>query len=152
MFETLNLPPFDIVVVHESDGSVLFYDFVRKKNVAATPEEWVRLHFVNYLVNYLGFPASLIANEKGLKYNGLSRRCDTIVYSQDLRPLCIVEYKRPTVEITRDVFSQIARYNSVFKAPYLIVSNGLKHFCCRYDGEKYKFLSVIPSWAEMSDK
>lgn len=150
MGEDLNLPAFDIAVGVAPDGSPTFYDPVRKKHVVATPEEWVRQHFVNYLIAYREFPASMIANEKGLKLNGMNRRCDTLIYTRDLRPLCIIEYKRPSVEITPAVFDQIARYNSVLTAKYLIVSNGMKHYCCRFTGNGYTFLPTIPSYEEMS--
>lgn len=149
MFETLNLPKYDIKVKRTADGTVMIYDRLRKKYVVSTPEEWVRQHFVNYLIEHLGFPESFIANEKGLKLNDMQRRCDTIIYSRNLTPLCIVEYKRPSVEITASVFDQIARYNSVIKAPYLIVSNGLKIYCCRFEGAGYKFLEAIPAYEEM---
>ena len=150
MFEQLKLPPFDIKIRTDADGKAEFYDPSRRKFVAATPEEWVRLHFVNYLTEHLGFPAALVANEVGIKLNDTRRRCDTVIYSRDLRVVCIVEYKRPSVEITSKVFDQIARYNSVLEAPYLIVSNGLKHFCCRFRGDSYEFLHAIPPHSEMS--
>ena len=150
MYAPLNLPPFNVRFGQASDGSPTIYDTVRGKFVAATPEEWVRQHFVNYLIAHLGFPQAFIANEIGLKLNGTSRRCDTIIYTRGLRPACIVEYKRPSVEITAAVFDQIARYNSVLSAPFLIVSNGMKHFCCRFNGEGYTFLRSIPSYDEMN--
>ena len=149
MLPGLNLPAFEIIIGHAADGSLTLYDPIRRKYVAATPEEWVRQHFVNYLTAHLGFPHSFIANEKGLTLNGTSRRCDTVIYTRNLRPLCIVEYKRPTVEITSDVFDQIARYNSVLEARYLIVSNGLRHYCCRFTGIDYSFLPSIPSYEQM---
>lgn len=149
MFEKLNLPPFDIRLSRLDDGSVAVYDPLRHKEVVLTPEEWVRQHFVNYLTAHRGYPAAFMANEVGLKLNGTQRRCDTVVYHRDLSVACIVEYKRPTVEITAKVFNQIARYNSVLGAPYLIVSNGLRHFCVRYENEAYTWLQQIPAWEEM---
>ena len=143
---TLNLPAFDIITGVAADGAPTVYDSIRKKHVAATPEEWVRQHFVNYLINHLGFPASFIANEIGLRLNGTMRRCDTIIFNRRLRPACVVEYKRPSVEVSSAVFDQIARYNSVLRAPFLIVSNGIRHFCCRFNGESYAFLPEIPSF------
>ena len=150
VFETLNLPAFPVRTIRKPDGSVAIYDGLRRKYVAATPEEWVRQHFVNYLVAGLGFPNAFIANEKGIRLNDTARRCDTVIYTRHLQPLCIVEYKRPSVEITAAVFDQIARYNMVLKAPFLIVSNGMKHYCCRYSGDSYSFLTEIPSYDEMS--
>lgn len=145
----LNLPAFDIRLRHADDGAPQVYDPLRHKWVALTPEEWVRQHFVNYLAECLGYPPAVMANEVGMHLNGTQRRCDTLVYSRDLRPLAVVEYKRPTVEITSVVFDQIARYNSVIGARWLIVSNGIRHFCCRFDGDGYSFVRAIPEYADL---
>jgi hypothetical protein len=129
----LNLPPIQLKLQSSADGLLRVYDQLRQKFVALTPEERVRQHFVDYLINTLGYPASLMANEVALKFNGQTRRCDTVLYARgDLRPLAIVEYKAPEVEITQKVFDQIARYNLVMGARLLIVSNGLRHYCCLY--------------------
>ena len=149
MFAVLNLPPFDASLRRNDEGVVSVYDPLRQKWIVLTPEEWVRQNFVNYLVETLRFPRSKMANEVSLTLNDTPRRCDTIIYTNTLEPLCVVEYKRTTVEITKAVFDQIARYNSVIGAPYLIVSNGLHHYCCRFDGNSYNFLSHIPSYEEM---
>ncbi len=151
MFDQLNLPQFKLDINCIDDAIYQVFDRLRGKFVVLTPEEWVRQHFVNYLIEHLNFPATLMANEVGLKLNDTQRRCDTLIYTRDLRPLCIVEYKRATVEITSAVFDQIARYNSVIGAPYLIVSNGIRHFCCRFNGSNYKFLKNIPSYLEMTE-
>ena len=147
----LNLPSFDCRLSRGDDGVTRIYDRLRRKSVALTPEEWVRQHFVNFLVSELGSPSGLMANEVSIKLNRTARRCDTIIYSREGRPLAIVEYKAPTITITQSVFDQIARYNSVIGAPYLIVSNGLTHYCCRFDSnaQTYTFLREIPSNAEL---
>lgn len=145
----LQLPRFDIRLQRDADGSVRLWDILREKWIVVTPEEWVRQHFVNYLINYCGFPRSMMANEVGLVLNGTKRRCDTVIYTRSMQPLCIVEYKRPSVKITREVFDQIARYNSVIYAPFLIVSNGLTHYCCQFTGSTYRFLPSIPSYDDM---
>lgn len=150
MYEPLNLPPFDILFKRDRKGALMLFDPLRRKYVVATPEEWVRQHFVNYLIEHLGYPGSFIANEVGITLNSTKRRCDTLIYSRDLKPLCIVEYKQPSIPISEAVFDQIARYNIVLEAPFLIVSNGLKHYCCQFDGQGYKFLSSIPTYEEMS--
>ena len=146
----LNLPQSAAAVRDDGDGVRRLYDRLRGKWVAATPEEYVRQQFVGYLTEVLRFPTAFVANEVGLTLNGTRRRCDTLIYTRALQPLCIVEYKRPSVEITRRVFEQIARYNSVLGARYLIVSNGLRHYCCRFTGSGYEFLSSIPNYEEMS--
>lgn len=145
-FPVLNLPRFPQQLRNGRKGPEIF-DSLRKKWVALTPEEWVRQNFTAWLISEKGYPASLMANEVGIKLNGLTRRCDTVIYSQTLNPLAIVEYKAPGVEITQQVFDQIARYNMVLGAGTLIVSNGMKHFCCRYNGNNsYVFLPEIPEY------
>lgn len=146
----LNLPTF-AAKVKEKDGKRTIFDSVRHKYVALTPEEWVRQHFVHYLMAEKGFPKDLLANEVAVKLNGTSKRCDTIAYNRFLEPLVIVEYKAPTIDITRAVFDQIARYNMVLRVRYLIVSNGLRHFCCQidYTTQTYSFLEEIPVYESL---
>lgn len=151
-FPQLNLPAFGARVRPDADsvrGGLEIYDALRRKWVALTPEEWVRQNFVNFLVTERGYPAALMANEVEIKLNGLSRRCDTVVYDTRLQPRVVVEYKAPSVAITQKVFDQIARYNIVVNAGVLIVSNGLRHYCCRFDGEGYRFLRDVPPYAQL---
>lgn len=147
----LNLPPAQLRVKLCPDGIWRVFDPLRDKFVALTPEEWVRQHFVAYMVSSLGYPGALMANEVSLTFNGTRRRCDTVLFSKkDVRPVAIIEYKAPDVEITQKVFDQIARYNLVMGASMLIVSNGIRHFCCmRQDSGgslSYRFLREIPSY------
>ncbi|MBC8617984.1 type I restriction enzyme HsdR N-terminal domain-containing protein [Parabacteroides faecis] len=144
---SLNLPTF-AAKVKEKDGKHIIFDPVRRKFVALTPEEWVRQHFVNYLITNKGYPKELLANEVPLKLNGTSKRCDTVAYNRFLTPLMIVEYKAPHIEITSSVFDQIVRYNMVLHVRYLAVSNGISHFCCKIDYENltYSFLEGIPEY------
>ena len=146
----LNLPPFDKKVIKKDEKPFIF-DVIRRQYVALTPEEWVRQHFVHFLIAYKGFPQSLMANEVQLKLNGMSRRCDTVVYDRTLRPRVIIEYKAPSVNITQQVFDQICRYNMVLQVDYLIVSNGLVHYCCKVDymSHTYTFLKEIPEYSQM---
>lgn len=144
--QALNLPPYEANIKRIS-GAVKILDILRHKFVALTPEEWVRQHFTHYLIAHKGYPPELMANEVAVSFNGMSRRCDTVVYSREgLKPLMIIEYKRPDVEITQKVFNQICRYNMVLEVQYLVVSNGLKHYCCQVDTKKggYTFLEDIP--------
>ena len=149
MFE-LNLPPFDVKISSEGEKKRIF-DVIRRRYVALTPEEWVRQHFVHFLAAEKDYPLTLMANEVQLKLNGMSRRCDTVVYDRTLTPRVIVEYKAPSVEITQKVFDQISRYNRVLRVDYLIVSNGLTHYCCRIDyaSQGYTFLPDIPTYEEL---
>lgn len=150
MTDNLNLPPFE-PKISEQAGKILIWDPVRKIWVAHTPEERVRQAFVSYLINYKGFPASHIANEQAIELNGMSRRCDSVIYDKTGLPKVIVEYKAPTVTLSQKVFDQIARYNLVLHVDYLIVSNGLKHYCVKmeYDTGKYTFLQDIPSYTSL---
>ncbi len=147
----LNLPEFEYKVKKREDGSWTIWDRLRERWVALTPEEWVRQHFVEWLITEKGFPAALMGNEMSLTQNGISRRCDTVVGDRTGQPLVIVEYKAPSVSITQKVFDQIVRYNMVLKARYLIVSNGLEHYCCYIDYEKnsYQFLEEIPCYESL---
>ena len=147
---SLNLPPYATKVAVR-DGKNTIWDIIRRKYVALTPEEWVRQHFVHFLVEHKGYPASLLANEVALTLNGTSRRCDTVLYDRTLSPRMIIEYKAPHIPITQKVFDQICRYNLVFRVDYLIVSNGLSHYCCRMDyaHQSYQFLQDVPAYGEL---
>ncbi|MCM1521337.1 MAG: type I restriction enzyme HsdR N-terminal domain-containing protein [Muribaculaceae bacterium] len=147
----LNLPPATLRLRHTGDGAEV-YDPRRGRWLVLTPEEWVRQHFVCYMIGTLGVPPTLVANEKSISLNGTTKRCDSVVYSRSLLPLAIVEYKAPDVAITRGVFDQIVRYNMVLHVRYLIVSNGLSHYCVRVDYEagRCEFLAEIPSYADMN--
>lgn len=146
----LNLPSFDIRLQRDDEG-VKIFDRLRKKFIILTPEEWVRQHFVNYLINHKGFPESLMANEIGITLNGTRRRCDTVVFDKHGSPMVIVEYKASSIVISQSTFDQIARYNMVLHARYLIVSNGMNHYCCRidYDNMSYDFLKEVPDYADL---
>ncbi len=147
--DKLNLPEY-AAVIREHEGKEQIYDRLRNRFVALTPEEWVRQNFVNYLIEFKGYPPALMANEIQISLNGMSRRCDSVVYNRSMQARTIIEYKRPTVEITRKVFEQISRYNLVMKVDYLIVSNGMKHYCCKmnYESQTFKFLTDIPEFRD----
>ena len=144
----LTLPPFNAKIIG-GEGRRQIFDPVRKKYVALTPEEWVRQHFVNYLVTTKGYPLELMANEVQIRLNHTAKRCDTVLYDRLLQPRMIVEYKAPTVEITQDVFEQIVRYNMALHVKYLVVSNGIRHICCEIDYLKgsCEFLSEVPLYS-----
>lgn len=140
-----NLPTFDAKVI-EKDGQRRIYDPIRRKYVVLTPEELVRQHFVHYLITQKSFPKELIANEVSIKLNRVSKRCDTVVYDSFLTPKMIIEYKAPSVPIIEGVFNQIIRYNMTLHVPYLVISNGVEHYCIKVDYEKgtYVFQEEIP--------
>lgn len=146
----LNLPPYD-TKIKSLNGKSLIWDCLRKRYVTLTPEEWVRQHFVHYLIEHMAYPIALLANEVSLQLHGMSRRCDTVLYDRNIRPRMILEYKAPHVPIDQQVFDQICRYNIVFRVDYLVVSNGLSHYCCRidYTQNKYTFLPALPTFPEL---
>ena len=148
----LNLPAYETRMCSR-DGKRMIFDPLRKAYVALTPEEWVRQHFVNFLTNFKGYPATLLANEVAITLNGMKRRCDTVVYDKELRPRVIVEYKAPSVKITKEVFAQISRYNLTLQVDYLIVSNGLRHYCCKmdYKNGSFTFLQEIPEYSKITE-
>lgn len=150
MTDNLNLPPFE-PKISERAGKKVIWDPVRKLWTAFTPEENVRQAFVSYLVDHKGYPISHIANERAIELNRMSRRCDSVIYDKAGNPKVIIEYKSPDVAITQKVFDQISRYNLVLHVDYLIITNGLKHYCVRmdYNAGKYSFLQDIPSYAEL---
>jgi hypothetical protein len=147
----LNLPPFE-TKTRKQNGKDYIFDRLRKQYVRLTPEEHVRQHFVNYLIEYKLFPESLLANEMGISLANVKKRCDTIVYDKYLKPLVIIEYKSPAVAITQQTFDQISGYNIALQVPWLIVSNGLQHFCCLIDyaNNTYRFEKEIPDYAFIS--
>ena len=146
----LNLPSYPAKILKRNGKNVIF-DTLRQKYVALTPEEWVRQHFVHFLTDFKGYPKGLLANEIQLDLNGTKKRCDTVLFNKDLSARMIVEYKAPNIEITQAVFDQITRYNMVLKVEYLIVSNGLRHYCCRidYNTMQCTFLPDIPAYTEL---
>jgi type I site-specific restriction endonuclease len=143
----LNLPNYDFKMKTEQ-GSRQIFDPVRKKMVKLDPEEWVRQNFIQFLNKDKNYPISLMAVEKGLTVNKLSKRFDILCYNNDSKPLLLVECKAPNIKISQAAFDQISIYNLQFKVPFLLVSNGLEHYCCQLDYEKnsYSFLSEIPDY------
>lgn len=152
MYPALKLPPFDIPLRRLPDGTVQVHDPLRDKWLVLTPEEWVRQHFVAWMIDHLDYPKSMMANEVAIHFNGMSRRCDTVVYSRrGLMPLMIVEYKAPGITVSQKTFDQIVRYNSVLRARWLVVSNGLSHYIARIDYERGRvtFLESMPTREEL---
>jgi len=143
----LNLPPFDVRLRGTREHPEVF-DFLRQRFVALTPEEWVRQHFTHWLVEHKGYPKGLLGNEIALQCGDKTLRCDSILYNKVSEPRMIIEYKAPTVSVSQQVFSQISAYNLLLHVDYLVVSNGLEHFCCRMDYERrtFVFLPDIPDY------
>ena len=147
---SINLPPYPIKL-GEKDGKRTIFDILRQKYVALTPEDWVRQHFVHFMMAQKGYPKGLLANEVELKVGNKRLRCDTLLYTRELRPRMIVEYKAPTIQLQQKTFDQISVYNLLLHVDYLVVSNGLQHYCCRMDYERqsYTFLQDFPDYGSL---
>ncbi len=147
----LNLPAYTYKIRKNRTNGEEIFDSFRKKYVRLTPEEWVRQHFLHYLCNEKGFPASLISVEKSLKVNGRARRFDAVVHRNDGSPFLLIEFKSPDVGLSQHVLDQVAAYNLAIHADYLIISNGLLHYCCKmdYPNHRYTFLKDIPDFSDL---
>ncbi len=146
----LNLPPYQLRV-RETNGRKQILDILRRKYVALTPEEWVRQHFIHYLIDHKGYPAPLLANEVPLQVGEKKVRVDSVLYDNQLRPRMIIEYKAPTIPLTQKVFEQISVYNLLLHVDYLIISNGIDTYICKmdYDNQTYTFLEAIPDYQDI---
>lgn len=124
---------------------ILVWDYLRKKYLVLSPEEWVRQHLVHHLHKHYGVPLSGIALEGGFRLNTQLKRSDILIYRKG-SPVLLVECKAPSVKISQAAFDQAARYNSVYRVKYLLVSNGLEHFYAQIDqqNERYHFLRDLP--------
>jgi len=131
-----------------SENKVSIFDAIRKKFIILTPEEWVRQHVVQFLLEEKKYPHSLINVEKVLKVNGLRKRYDVVVYNPDGSIFLLIECKAPEIKIAQATFDQIARYNMTMRASFLMVTNGLNHYFCQMDfeNEKYHFLEELPNY------
>lgn len=148
--ERLNFPDYTFRI-EDKDGKRTIFDRFRKKLVVLTPEEWVRQHVLVYLVNEKHFPESLMAVETSLHVAQRSKRTDAVVYHRQGTPLMIIECKAPSVKITEHIFDQAVRYNMTLQVKYILITNGLDHYCCKLDyaGPSYTFLDEIPRYKDL---
>jgi hypothetical protein len=146
----LHLPPYPFRIT-DQNGQLTLFDVIRKKNIVITPEEWVRQHFVQYLINQKHYPKTLIKLEGGHKLHGMAKRSDIVVFNSAGEKILLVECKAPSVPIDQKTFDQVARYNMVHKVKLMAVTNGLQHYYCRIDFEKqdFKFIKELPGYNEL---
>ena len=135
----LNLPPYSFKLIKKNSKKFIF-DIIRKKYFVLTPEEWVRQNLIHYLVFNLKYPKSFIKVEAKLNYNNLTKRADLLVYDHNFSIKLLIECKSFKINLNKTAFDQASIYNKVFKSEYLIVSNGINHFCCKYDWKKKKII------------
>jgi hypothetical protein len=146
-FIPLNLPEYSFRIRKKGKNLEIF-DFIRKKFVTLTPEEWVRQNFIRYLIEEKKYSPSRISIETSLKYSRLHKRSDITIYDKNGNPWMIIECKNPSVAISQKTFNQVAIYNMSQKtrAKYLTVTNGLIHYCCEmhYESGSYLFVKDLP--------
>lgn len=150
MMQKLNLPEYSVKTRIVNSQQQIF-DEIRRKYVTLIPEEWVRQHFINYLVNDRKFPKGLLSVEHPLTINNVSHRADIVAFASDGKPLVVVECKAPEIAINQSVIQQISRYNILLKAPILILTNGMVHYCVRINFENNTSASVdsIPFYQDI---
>ena len=142
----LALPAFDYKVKRQS-GALMIFDIIRKKFVVLTPEEWVRQHVIHYLVESKNYPVALIAVEREIDLYGLRRRFDVVAFDREGKPWLIIECKAPSVQLDQKVFDQAFRYNITLPAPYVAITNGIKHYCGNIHRTKgFVFLPDFPEF------
>jgi hypothetical protein len=147
----LQLPPYPFKIT-DQNGQLTLFDEIRKKSIIITPEEWVRQHFVQYLIRQKHYPKTLIKLEGGHKLHGMAKRSDIVVFNSAGEKILLVECKAPSVTVDQKTFDQVARYNMVHKVKLLAVSNGLQHYYCRinFDKRDYTFIEELPDYREIS--
>lgn len=150
MMKQLNLPIFEFAL-KEDGGKTYIFDEIRRKYLVLTPEEWVRQNFVKYLINQKGFPASLMALEMPFKLNHSDKRSDIVVYNKNGKIVLLVECKAPEIHVSQKVFDQAASYNLRLNAEFLVITNGISHYCCKLDYKlkKWLFMNEIPNFKEL---
>ena len=142
----LNLPSTNLKI-RKQENKNFVWDRLRKQYVRLTPEEYVRQHFIAFLIEHKNYPEGLLANEVTIELGNVTKRCDTVLYNHFLKAQMIIEYKAPTTNINQKTFDQIARYNTSLQVPWLIISNGLQHYCCKTNEQgEISFLKDIPEY------
>jgi hypothetical protein len=146
----LNLPAYDVGLKKEQ-GKILIFDLLRKRYVVLTPEEWVRQHFIHYLINHLKYPRALIKIEGGLVFNTLQKRSDIVVFNREGNPWMMIECKAPELKLSKRTIRQASIYNHSLKAKYIVITNGLSHICCEinWNDSHTVVLDSMPQYNEI---
>ena len=139
----LNLPYANTKIVVRNEKQMVF-DFLRKRFVALTPEEWVRRHLIGFLISHCGAQPMRIVQEYAVAMNGSPQRADVVVVDDRACPLMLVECKAAGIGIDRQVLAQAVRYNSVLGARYVVLTNGLVHYCYEYAEGRYTRMDRFP--------
>jgi hypothetical protein len=134
MYPDLNLPTADLKLAKEQD-EIYVYDIIRKKNILLTPEEWVRQHFIHYLIQSCKYPKSLFKVETGLQYNTLLKRSDIQIYNRQGSVFMLVECKAFSIPLSEQTLKQVTAYNKTIEAEWIVITNGLQHYAFQREGE-----------------
>ena len=147
--EELKFPKYNLQIRNIENKKYIF-EPIRKKWLLCTPEEWVRVNYINYIIHTKGYPPSLISVEHQIDVYGLKKRFDLLVYNIDLSPFILIECKSPVVKINQKAFDQIIQYNLKLKCPYLMITNGLNHYFCNViqNEKKIEFVDSVPSYSK----
>jgi hypothetical protein len=140
----LNFPPINLRATRDN-GRIMVFDNIRRMYVVLTPEEWVRRHLVEYLISHCHAPLLSIVEEYPVNINSTAQRADVVVMDNNARPLALVECKAPDVKIDSAVFEQATRYNAVVNARYIILTNGMEHYCYEHCRDGYIALTAFPN-------
>ena len=147
MFPVLNLPQAEFRIQDQK-----IWDILRKKYVLLTPEEWVRQHYIHFMINSHGYSKNLMKSEYQVKYNSLAKRCDLVLFNRALKPTIIVECKAPHIKLTENTFYQIAKYHATLNADLLVLTNGIQHIYAKINKKlnKIEYLDTLPHVQEFS--
>lgn len=148
--QALTFPSYPLEIKRDSDHE-LIWDRLRKKWLVLTPEEWVRQHMVEFLIHERGYPGGRMMLEHRLKINKMDRRADLVVFNEKGAPVFMAECKRPTVALDQKTLDQIARYNMILGVPYLLITNGLQHYCLKLSSDgTASWLNDIPKFEDLT--
>lgn len=144
----LNFPAINLRAKRDKERTLVF-DEVRSMYVVLTPEEWVRRHLVAFLTRYCGATLQSVVEEYPVTVNNMAQRADVVVMDNNAHPVILAECKSPDVNLCnkntlQEVFAQATRYNAVVQARYIIITNGLQHYCYEYTESGYSQLTSFP--------
>lgn len=125
----LNFPPVELNIRQGEDSRLYIPDHIRGGYLVLTPEEYVRRHLIGFLVSECGAELRSIVTEYPVALNGTAQRADVVVVAPSGQPLLVAECKAPEVPIDKSVLAQAVRYNSVLGARYVVLTNGMRHYC-----------------------
>lgn len=142
-FVKLDFPPVRLRARRQG-AQTQVWDDLRGMWLVLTPEEWVRRHAIAFFETGCGAARRRIVQEFPVPMNGAPQRADLVVMDRAAQPLLLCECKAPSVAVTESVWAQVIRYNSVVRARYVVLTNGLKHYCYEATDTGYRKLAAFP--------